>query len=211
MQADTTRRARANAVSEATHGTTDERSESGAFRSGHASARAKRMDEESMRGSDGLETPAELIERAEDYAASVPLAVDLESVTWEVSRRAKRRAGACRYDPDSGDVTIRLTWAAYETFGWEEFSGVVRHELVHAHEFQEHGESGHGPRFRALADRVDAPRRCRRFVPPAYWVTCLDCEERLARYRRSKLVKHPDRYRCGSCGGRLAVESNGRE
>lgn len=166
------------------------------------------MDERTTDGLDEPGTPAELVERAREYAASVPLAVDLADVSWEVSRRARRRAGACRYDPDAGTVTIRLTWAAYEAFGWAEFSGVVRHELVHAYEFQTRGESGHGSQFRTLADRIDAPRHCRRFAPPAYWVTCRDCGERLARYRRSKLVKRPDRYRCGSCGGRLAVESN---
>ena len=166
------------------------------------------MDEQTTPGTDEPTTPPDLIERARTYAASVPLAVDLTAVSWEVSRRAKRRAGACRYDPETEEVTIRLTWAAFEAFGWEEFSGVVRHELVHAYEFQAHGESNHGSRFRALADRVDAPRRCRRFTPPAFWVTCRECEERLARYRRSKLVKHPDRYRCGSCGGQLSVEAN---
>ena len=153
-------------------------------------------------------SPAKLLERAAEYATSVSLAVDFEEITWEVSHRAKRRAGACRYDANSGEVTIRLTWAAYEAFGWEEFTGVIRHELVHAYEFQTRGESGHGPRFRALAKSVDAPRRCQRFSPPAYWVTCRDCGERLARYRRSKLVKQPDRYRCGSCGGTLSVERN---
>lgn len=169
------------------------------------------MDEATTRATDEPTTPAELIERAREHAASVPLAVDLSAVSWEISRRAKRRAGACRYDPDSGEVTIRLTWAAYEAFGWTEFSGVVRHELVHAYQFQTCGESDHGSRFRSLAGRVDAPRRCRRFTSPAFWVTCRDCGHRLARYRRSKLVKHPDRYRCGSCGGRLAVESNDAE
>lgn len=167
------------------------------------------MDERATRdGTDDPRTPAELIDRAADYAARVALPVDLASVSWEVSRRAKRRAGACRYDTESGEVTIRLTWAAYEAFGWEEFAGVVRHELVHAYEFQTRGESGHGPTFRSLADEIDAPRRCRRFVPPAYWVTCRDCGERLARYRRSKLVERPERYRCGACGGTLSVERN---
>lgn len=167
------------------------------------------MDEPSTRdGNDDPRTPGELIDRAADYATKLPLPVDLTSVSWEVSRRAKRRAGACRYDPESGEVTIRLTWAAYEAFGWDEFAGVVRHELVHAYEFQTRGESGHGPTFRALADEIDAPRRCRRFAPPTYWVTCRDCGERLARYRRSKLVQRPDRYRCGACGGGLSVERN---
>ena len=169
------------------------------------------MDEWPTHATGEPSTPAELLERAREHAASVPLELDLDAVSWEVSRRAKRRAGACRYDGDAGTVTIRLTWAAYEAFGWAEFSGVVRHELVHAYEFQTHGESGHGPRFRTLAERVDAPRHCRRFTPPAYWVTCRDCGQRLARYKRSKLVKHPDRYRCGSCGGRLSVESNDGE
>lgn len=166
-------------------------------------------DARSLADADEPETPVELLQRAERYAETVPLPVDLDGVSWEISHRAKRRAGACRYDGSTGEVTIRLTWAAYEAFGWERFAGVIRHELVHACEFQERGESGHGPTFRELAARVDAPRHCPRFAPPAYWVTCLDCGEQLARYRRSKVVKRPDRYRCGSCGGRLTVERNG--
>lgn len=152
------------------------------------------------------ETPAELLSRARRYARRVPIDVDPARIEWEVSHRAKRRAGACLFHPDSGRITIRLTWAAYEAFGWERFAGTIRHELIHALEFDERGESGHGPFFERWAERLDAPRHCPRFSPPAYWIRCADCDHRSARYRRSKVVTDPGRYRCGSCGGRLTVE-----
>lgn len=164
--------------------------------------------DETPAANDDPDTPDALLRRAVEHAESVPLPVDLEPITWEISHRAKRRAGACQFDRKTGEIVIRLTWAAYEAFGWEEFAGVVRHELVHAYEFQTRGRSDHGPAFRRLARRVDAPHRCRRFTPPKFWVTCTDCGDRLARYRRSKLVTHPERYRCGGCGGSLVVERN---
>ncbi|MFB9807722.1 hypothetical protein ACFFQF_22030 [Haladaptatus pallidirubidus] len=35
---------------------------------------------------------------------------------------------------------------------------------------------------------------------------CEDCNERFARYWRSKVVKQPENYSCGDCGGSLRVE-----
>lgn len=155
------------------------------------------------------ETPAELLERAKRYARGVPIDVDPSGIEWEISHRAKRRAGACLYRPGSGRITIRLTWAAYEAFGWERFTGTIRHELIHALEYRERGESGHGAFFDRWAERLDAPRNCPRFTRPAYWIRCTDCGHRSARYRRSSVVTDPDRYRCGSCEGRLTVDEVG--
>ena len=152
------------------------------------------------------ETPAELLTRARRYAREVPIDVDPARIEWEISRRAKRRAGACLFRPDSEEITIRLTWAAYEAFGWERFTATIRHELIHALEYRERGESGHGEFFRRWAAKLDAPRHCPRFSRPAYWIRCTDCGHRSARYRRSRVVDEPERYRCGSCEGPLTVE-----
>lgn len=168
---------------------------------------ANRVDE-TIDVRDEPATPDELLEWAATHAESVSIPVELDSITWKISHRAKRRAGACQFDRKSGEIVIRLTWAAYQAFGWEKFSGVVRHELVHAYEFQTRGQSDHGSSFRTLAHQVDAPYRCERFTPPKFWVECVDCGDRLARYKRSKLVKQPERYRCGGCGGTLVVERN---
>jgi|GEM_PF-263920 len=153
-------------------------------------------------------TRDELLRRAARYARTVPLDVDHAAVDWELSERAVRRAGACRYDATDDRVTIRLTWAAYRAYGWPAFAAVVRHELVHAWEFQQYGESGHGPRFRRVADSVDAPRHCEPFTEPRLRLVCTaaDCEWTAGRHRASVVVTHPERRRCGDCGAPYAVE-----
>jgi len=55
---------------------------------------------------------------------------------------------------------------------------------------------------------LDTQVHCERFAEPNWWVTCTDCENRMGRYRRSKLVTNPENYHCGNCGGRLQVEAN---
>lgn len=118
-----------------------------------------------------------------------------------------RRAGACLYDSENGEVTIRLTWAAYRAFGWAEFTDTIRHELVHAWEFQRFGESGHGERFRRKAAEIDAPRHCRTFTDPRLRLVCRNpaCEWVAGRHRASKAVRRPERRRCGDCGSGYAV------
>ncbi|MWV38335.1 SprT-like domain-containing protein [Natrialba sp. INN-245] len=154
----------------------------------------------------------EILARARIHARGVSreydLEVDLGALEWSVSARAKRRAGACRWNTRHEVATIVLTRLAYERYEWEEFAAVVRHELVHAWEFQQFGESGHGSRFREKAATLDAPRHCRSFAEPRYVLRCLetDCEWTATRHRASKPVTAPGRYRCGCCGGSYEVE-----
>ena len=152
------------------------------------------------------ETRDGLLDAAERYARTVPIAVDFETMEWECSDRAVRRAGACHYDHRTERVTIRLTWSAYRSFGWEEFTGTIRHELVHAWEFQQFGESGHGRRFKAKAGELDAPRHCRSFVDARLRLVCSTCDWEARRFRASEAVKQPEKRRCGSCGSRYRVE-----
>ena len=149
-----------------------------------------------------------LLTRAAAYAETVEIDVPVADLDWAISERAKRRAGGCRYDPGTETITILLTWDAYQAFGWAEFTGTIRHELVHAWEFHHHGESGHGRRFRRKADEVDAPRHCRTFTDGRLELVCTapDCGWRPERHRASKPVKFPDEgYRCGECGSAFEV------
>ncbi|SDQ32822.1 SprT-like domain-containing protein [Natronobacterium texcoconense] len=157
----------------------------------------------------------EIVARARIHAREVAngdgdyhLPVDLESLEWDVSSRARRRAGACRWNADREVATIVLARRAYERYDWPAFAAVVRHELVHAWEFQQFGESGHGKRFHERAAELDAPRHCQAFADPRYLLRCLEsnCDWRARRHRASKPVKSPDRYRCGACGGSYEAE-----
>ena len=153
-------------------------------------------------------TRAELLDRAAAYAETVPLDLDTAALDWAISERAKRRAGSCRYDAGTEQITVVLTWDAYRAFGWAEFADTVRHELVHAWEFEHFGESGHGERFRRKAAAIDAPRHCRPFTDGRLELVCTapDCDWRPERHRASKPVREPDSgYRCGDCGAPFAV------
>lgn len=144
---------------------------------------------------------------ARDVVDAAGLTVTVSNLDWEISMRAKRRAGAVKYR-DGDPETVVLTWEHFANSGWERMAGTVRHELVHVHLLNEGYGSGHGERFRRLAERIEAPVHCERFSDPKYWVECEDCDTRLARYRRSKLVENPGQYRCGDCGGAFRVRAN---
>jgi len=154
----------------------------------------------------------EIVARARIHAREVvdehEVAIDLGALEWTVSARARRRAGACRWQPDREVATIVLARRAYERYDWPAFAGIVRHELVHAWEFQQFGESGHGSRFRECAAALEAPRYCESFAEPRYVLRCraAGCDWRAKRHRASKPVKVPDQYRCGACGGGYEVE-----
>ena len=152
---------------------------------------------------------AEFLAAAKLYARAVAdrhdLSVSVGDLDWKVSTRAKRRAGAVHHR-DGDPERITLAWRQFENEGWVATAATVRHELVHVHLLAEDGDASHGPAFRQLAEDLDTHVRCERFTPPAFWVICTDCDARIARYRRSKIVESPERYQCGDCGGRLRVE-----
>lgn len=149
---------------------------------------------------------ADILARVREYARNVPLDVDHDRIDWEMSSRAKRRAGACRHRPGEDHVTIRLAARAYDRLDWDAFAGVVRHELVHAWEYQSFGEAGHGPRFRGKARELDAPRHCPQFSDHRLVLDCTRCDWTAGRHRASPPVKFPTRYGCGRCGADYRVE-----
>lgn len=144
---------------------------------------------------------------ARDVVAEHDLAVSVSDLDWEVSTRAKRRAGVLRHG-NGEPLAVRLAWRLFENRGWEPVASTVRHELIHAHLVATRGDGGHGPAFERLASRLDTSVHCERFTEPEWWVDCTDCAVRLARYRESRLVREPGRFECGNCGGRLVVERN---
>lgn len=154
------------------------------------------------------ETKGELRERAKTYARTVDIDVDVEAITWEVSDRAKRRSGVCIYDRRTEGITIRLTWAAYREYGWEEFRGTIRHELVHVWEFQQFETSSHGRRFKRKTREIEAPRQCRSFTDARLRLVCTKdaCTWEAGRHRASEAVTEPERRWCGACRSRYAVE-----
>jgi len=84
-------------------------------------------------------------------------AVDCRKITWGTSTRAKRRHGRCSYDGD-GRATITLTEHTYDRAGFEACKTTIRHELVHAWQYQHRGRQAistdSGVRFLTDSDAV---------------------------------------------------------
>ncbi|KAB1191260.1 MULTISPECIES: SprT-like domain-containing protein [Haloferax] len=178
---------------------------------------------------DAVETHDELIHWSRAYCSRAVseygLDVVLEQVEWEVSTRAKRRAAAVKTPQVDGatvgerrdwagsgtDVdgsptcTMSLSWRAFESFGRDEWTATLRHELVHVEQFQAFGTTDHGAAFKRRAESIDAPVHVRRFSDPKYVLTCTDCGSEVAyRYRECKLVRNSSAYRSSCCGSSLA-------
>lgn len=155
--------------------------------------------------------PEEFLAAAKLYAREIVdtygLSVTVSGLTWKVSTRAKRRAGAVKHQ-DGDPIEIILTWGHFESKGWTAMAATIRHELIHVHLLNESGDHTHGDTFQALAEFLQTPTHCARFSEPEWWVHCSECDARWARYRKSKLVKNPSHYACGECGGALIVTQN---
>lgn len=144
---------------------------------------------------------------AREVVAQHELSVTVGDLEWEVSHRAKRRAGAVKHI-DGDPQAVNLAWKHFESQEWPAVAATVRHELIHVHLLNEDSDSTHGLDFQRLAEHLNTFIHCERFTDPKYWVICKDCDYQLARYRHSKVVKHPTRYQCSECGGPFRVEQD---
>jgi SprT-like protein len=115
-------------------------------------------------------TDRDLLDCAQQHAADVAAehfpSLPVEAIKWVISTHAKRTAGATKYDPVTDEITISLTWDAYDSQGWEQFSSTVRHELIHAWQYHEFGEADHERTFDRWTDALDTTQHCERFATP---------------------------------------------
>ncbi|MFC6906859.1 SprT-like domain-containing protein [Halalkalicoccus tibetensis] len=110
-------------------------------------------------------------------------------------------------DHQSEQITIRLSWDAYEAYGWQQFSRIVRHDLIHVWQYHEYDKADHGPTFHQWVEPLETDRHREQYAEPNYWVIYEECESCDSRYRRSKVVKLSEKYLCGQCGGEISVEN----
>lgn len=139
----------------------------------------------------------------------------------EENRRAKKRLGCCRTVREAGrnGFVIEVS-SAMRDCPDDILKNVIFHELLHTCE----GCMNHGQKWKLLADlinrtyghniqvRADAGQ-----VPGLageaegqkayrYEIRCGKCGAVFYRIRRSRVVEHPENYRCSACGGRLLVQ-----
>lgn len=145
------------------------------------------------------------------WALDIPVSMRIRPHVT-INRRALRRLGQCKrsrygeYEIELSDALLRGScMACCET---------LAHEVLHTcpncmnHQalwraYAEQMNHTYGYQICRLGDseclgvkEQDAMR---------YLVRCTVCGNQVGRMRRSQIVKYPERYRCGKCGGALAV------
>lgn len=144
---------------------------------------------------------------AQARAVKIPVSSEI-SPNVVLNSRATGRFGCCIRK--NGRFTIELSSRMLEA---EEHAVMqtLAHEVLHTC----YGCSNHGVRWKGYAARMNAAYgyeiartgSCEKLGVPdtkkvRYVLVCTQCGARITRSRRSRLVDHPEYYRC-RCGGKL--------
>ena len=137
---------------------------------------------------------------------------------WTVNTRARSRWGQCKTISKGVfdiDISERLLSGDVPDFSAK---NTIIHELLHTVE----GCEGHGGKWKQLAERVNQAypqyhikrvtsneeagvQPIQKPYRAVYKIACSRCGTYTYRQKASKLVQHPERYRCAKCGGKLQV------
>lgn len=121
----------------------------------------------------------------------------------EVLFNNRLRTTGGRYIPSKR--VIELNPKYLDELGYDEFCGIIKHELCHYHLHIEGKGYKHRDRdFRELLKKTGSPRFCAplpsmRERKPRHQYMCVDCGNV---YNRTRLV-NTVKYRCGKCKGKL--------
>lgn len=144
-------------------------------------------------------------------------------IEFKVNTRAKKRWGQCKAVP--GGYSINISAILLDERNDEQgLKNTIIHELLHSCK----GCMNHGENWKRLAAKVNRAygyniKRCssadekgvQEETRPIkttreikYIVKCNGCGHTYTRTKMSKLIQHPEHYRCGCCGGKLSVIKN---
>lgn len=147
----------------------------------------------------------------------------------KVNTRAKKRWGQCKRIPNGYQININVALLD-ERSDERGLKETIIHELLHSCK----GCMNHGENWKRLADAVNEIygyniKRCNSaeekgvskevraeygYNPNShvsvnhstnYTIKCGHCGHTYTRTRKSKVVQHPEHYRCGYCGGNLIL------
>lgn len=161
----------------------------------------------------------ELADTAEQYARKVqesykysPITdIELARVEWRASSQLCRSGAYCETELDDPPVhIIVLSYPGYRAWGWDQMTGVIRHELAHAVVNEQFGDEvrPHGAEFREVAESLDAPMRGEDPVPYRYKLFCSRCGSMTdGLYRASDRTRTPWNYTSSCCQASLQVET----
>lgn len=140
-------------------------------------------------------------------------------VEVKVNTRAKKRWGQCRAIPGGYSINISIVLLD-ERNDEQGLKETIIHELLHSCK----GCMNHGENWKRLAAKVNRAygynvKRCSSAEDkgvqeetrpvsvrtPNYIIKCNRCGHTYTRMRMSKIIQHPERYRCGRCNGNLSL------
>ena len=135
----------------------------------------------------------------------------------KINTRSRKRLGACRKtDKRPAPQYIIEISAICSELDDKRLKEIIIHELLHTG----YGCMNHGKKWKACAEKV---RRELGYMITAtvdygkiglqetmndsyrYKVKCEACGQQMLRIRKSKVIVHPELYRCAKCGGKLNV------
>lgn len=156
----------------------------------------------------------ELSERAAEYAKDVLFGDDwpiegiaLYKITFETTSQSKKRHGFASYNGNN-EVTITVSEKTYERGGWEATKENIRHELVHAWQYQNANvDTGHRNSFRIWVDAMGLSGRLASHYEEqrddyTYIYRCPECEQWFGKHRLCKSVRQAAEGGEGSIGFR---------
>ena len=137
---------------------------------------------------------------------------------WLINTRAKCRWGQCRRgSTDIFDISISHRLLQDDVLDVAA-KGTIIHELLHTVD----GCSGHKGKWKLFAEKVNRAypqynikrtttsaekglEELKRIYQKNYKIVCSGCGCYWYRQKASRLVQHPEKFRCGKCGGKLKV------
>lgn len=164
-------------------------------------------------------TVQEIKQYLNELAASIDL---VYNTPVKINGRLTKTLGRVIAEPAAFDSykpeVIEFSRQLLETSTDESVRQVIMHEFAHWAVLVETGEvHGHDAVFKAMCRKIgckaDRPQtKVERTVGDdklfKYIVKCKDCDNEMHYNRAGKVVKHPDWYGCGKCGGQLEVIRN---
>lgn len=154
----------------------------------------------------------DVIEQAK--ALNIPVSEQINPHV-RINRRATGRFGACFANKRSGTFVIEISDVLL-TASEQACRQTLAHEVLHTcYGCQNHKKRWHhyaemmNTAYGYCISRTDSPERLgvESKSVVRYLVECTQCGAEIPRARRSRLIEHPENYRCAKCGGHLTVKT----
>lgn len=152
------------------------------------------------------------------HECKIPISKNINPKIY-INLRAKKRFGACRLIKDHGKkfFIIEISYNLYNSDD-KTIMEVIAHEVLHTcNGAMNHGEKWkryafimnktYGYNIKRVSTREEmnlSEEKIDKLYNVKYIVKCLKCGKEIYRLRKSKVVMHPEKYRC-QCGGKLQI------